>query len=59
MDEKEILDILKNELEIYRFVGKLYKREIELIRFKDERLTLNESNMDEEKFKKLIKWLEG
>lgn len=59
VDEKEILDILKRQLEIYRFKGKTYNREIELIRFTNERLSLNDLDMDEEEFKKLIKWLEG
>ena len=59
VDEKEILDILKRQLEIYRFKEKTYNIEIELIRFTNERLTLNDLDMNEEEFRKLIKWLEG
>ena len=59
VDEKEILDILKRQLEIYRFKEKTYNIEIELIRFTNERFTLNDLDMNEEEFRKLIKWLEG
>lgn len=55
----EILEILKNELEVYTFKGKSYNHEIKIIRLKDDKLSLNEFNMEEDKFKKLLEWLEG
>ncbi len=58
VSDEEILKILKEELEVYTCKGKIYNREIKLIRFTDERLSLNDLNMDEDKFKKLLDWLE-
>lgn len=56
--DNEILEILKEQLEVYTFKGKTYNHEIKLIRFTDDRLSLNDLNMDEDKFKKLLDWLE-
>ena len=56
--DNEILEILKEQLEVYMFKGKTYNHEIKLIRFTDDRLSLNDLNMDEDKFKKLLDWLE-
>jgi hypothetical protein len=56
--DNEILEILKEQLEVYTFKGKTYNHEITIIRFTDDRLSLNDLNMDENKFKKLLDWLE-
>lgn len=57
VSDEEILKILKEELEVHTFKGKTYNREIKLIRFTDDRLSLNDLNMDKDKFKKLLDWL--
>lgn len=59
VSDEEILKILKEQLEINKIKGKTYNGEIKLIRFTDDRLTLNDLNMDEAKFKKILEWLEG
>lgn len=59
VSDEEILKILKEQLEINTIKGKTYNGEIKLIRFTDDRLTLNDLNMDEAKFKKILEWLEG
>lgn len=58
VSDEEILKILKEQLEVNTIKGKTYNGEIKLIRFTDDRLTLNDLNMDESKFKKILEWLE-